>query len=118
MKETLAKIEEMIGTAKEYVNIRIKSVKLDVAEVCSDIISSAFTIFITALLFLFFVLFAGIALSIFLNECTGSKWLGFLMVGCLFLLLAIIVWFAKEKLIRLPVMNALIKKLFRSHEED
>ncbi|UEG49215.1 phage holin family protein [Ferruginibacter lapsinanis] len=118
MRETFAKVEEMIGTVKEYVNVRIESVKLDVAEICSDIISSAIAIFIAASLFLFFILFASIALSIYLNEYTRSSWSGFLIVGCLHLLLAIIIWIARERLIRLPVMNALIKKIFNDHEED
>jgi hypothetical protein len=118
MKETLAKVEEMIGTVREYVNIRIESVKLDIAEICSDIISSAIAVFIAAAMFLFFILFASIALSVILNEYTGSSWSGFLIVGCLHLLLATIVWIAREKLIRMPLMNALIKKLFRHHEED
>ncbi len=118
MRETFAKVEEMIGTVKEYINIRIESTKLEVAEICSDIISSAIAIFIAASLLLFFLLFASIALSIFLNEYIGGTWSGFLIVGCIHLFLVIILWIAREKIIRLPIMNALIKKLFRNHEED
>jgi hypothetical protein len=61
---------------------------------------------------------ASIALSIVLGEWIGKIWAGFLVVACFNLLIGIIIWFAREKLIRVPVMNALIQQLFKYDEED
>ena len=118
MKETFAKIEELIDNAREYVDVSIESAKLSFAETCSAIVSHALAVFIITMMILFFVLFSSIALSVFLNECTGSAWLGFLIVAFLHLLLGSIVWISKERFIRLPIMNALIKKLFKKNEEN
>lgn len=123
MEKIVAKAEELAGTVKEYVNNRIESVKLNVAEKSSAIIANLVAGAIAMAVFFFFLLFAGIALSFALGDWLGKTWAGFLIVAMLYLLLGIIIWSARTRLIRLPVMNALIRQLINKeenedHEED
>jgi Fe2+ transport system protein B len=118
MEKTFARVEELADTIKEYVNTRIESAKLTVAEKSSSVIANVLAGIVVALVFLFFILFASIALSFGLGEWIGKTWAGFLIVGCLYLLIGMIVWFARGKMIRLPVMNAIIRQLFRNEEES
>ncbi|MBK8610686.1 MAG: hypothetical protein IPL84_12300 [Chitinophagaceae bacterium] len=74
---------------------------------------------IVAAIFMFFLVFGFIALALGLGDWLGKPWAGFLIVAFLFLLVAIIIWFARVKIIQLPVMNALIKLFFKDdYEED
>lgn len=118
MEKTFAKAEELIDSVKEYVNTRIESVKLSAAEKGSKIMANVIAGIIVAVILFLFIIFVGIALSFALAEWTGKTWLGFLIVAGLYLLIGIVIWAAREKLIRLPVMNALIKQLFSRDEED
>lgn len=118
MKEAFAKIEELAGTVKDYVNTRIESVKLSVAEKSSVVIANLLAGMIVAVVFFFFMIFAGTALAFGLGEWLGKTWAGFLIVACLYLLTGILVWTAREKIIRLPILNAMIKQLFRSEDEE
>ncbi len=119
MEKAFAKAEELADTIKEYVNTRIESVKLNVAEKSSVVIANVLAGMVLAVVFLFFIIFASTALAFGLGEWIGRTWAGFLIVGCLYLLAGIVVWYAREKIIRMPIMNALIKQLFRNdHEED
>jgi len=118
MEKAFAKAEALADTIKEYVNTRIDSVKLNAAEKSSNVIANLMAGVIVAVVFLFFIGFASVALSFGLGEWIGKTWAGFLIVACLYLLIGIVVWAARGRIIRLPVMNALIQQLFKSDEED
>lgn len=118
MEKVFSKVEELAGSVKDYVNTRIEEIKLNAAEKSSSIIANAVGGIIVAVMLLFFLGLISIGLSIVLGEWIGRVWIGFVIVACLFLLLGIIAWAARGKLIRLPVMNALIQQLFKHDEED
>jgi len=118
MEKTFARVEELADTIKEYVNTRIESVKLSAAEKTSGVIANVLAGIVVALVFLFFVIFASVALSLGLGEWIGKTWAGFLIVAGLYLLIGIIVWAARGKMIRLPLMNAMIRQLSGNDEEE
>jgi len=118
METTLDRAEEFAGTVRDYINTRIESVKLSAAEKSSAIIGNTVAGVIAALVFCFFLVFGGIALSFVLGDWTGKLWLGFLIVAGLYLVISIGVWAMREKLIRLPIVNAMIRQLFKSDEKD
>lgn len=118
MEKTFARVEELADTIKEYVNTRIESVKLSAAEKTSAVMANVLAGIIVAVVFVFFIIFASIALSIGLGEWIGNTWAGFLIVAGLYLLIGIVVWVARGKLIRLPLMNALIRQLSGNDEDN
>ncbi len=118
MESAFAKVEELAGNIKEYVNTRIESVKLSTAEKSSAVIANLIGGFIVAVVFLFFIIFASTALAVGLGEWLNNTWLGFLIVGFLYLLTGIGVWAARGKIIRMPIMNALIQQLFTTDDEE
>jgi uncharacterized membrane protein len=118
MEKVFSRVEELAGSVKDYVNTRIEAIKLNAAEKSSSVIANSVAGVVVGIMFLFFLGLASIALSIVLGEWIGKMWAGFVIVACFFLLLGIIIWFARGKLIRLPVMNALIQQLFKNDEEN
>ncbi len=118
MEKTFARVEELADTIKEYVNTRIESVKLSAAEKTSAVVANILAGVFVALVFLFFFIFASVALSLGLGEWIGKTWAGFLVVAVLYLLIGIIVWAARGKIIRLPLMNAMIRQLSGNDEEE
>lgn len=118
MEKTFAKAEELVDSVKEYINNRIDAVKLSAAEKASAIAANMLAGIFVALILFLFIIFGGVALALVLGVWLGKMWLGFLLVAGFYLLLAIIIWAARGRIIRLPVMNALIKQLFSTDEED
>ncbi len=118
MESAFAKVEELAGTIKDYADTRMELVKLNIAEKSSAVIANLIGGFIVVVVFLFFIIFASTALAVGLGEWFGNTWLGFLIVGFLYLLTGTAVWAARGKIIRLPIMNALIKQLFTNDDED
>jgi uncharacterized RDD family membrane protein YckC len=118
MEKAYAKIEELADNVKEYINTRIESVKLTAAEKSSAVIANVIAGLIVAVVVLLFIIFLGTALAFGLGEWIGKTWAGFLIVACLYLLIGIVVWAARNRIIRMPIMNALIKQLFGNDDEE
>ncbi len=118
MQEEFKKIEEAADHIRQYINTRIDSVKLSAAEKASDIISVFIAKAIVIVIFFFAILFAGDAAAYFIGGYLGKTWLGFLVVAGVCLLAALIIWMAKERLLRIPIMNAIVSRLFMNETKD
>jgi len=112
MENILSQVQHLAEELKAYVNVRIDLVKLTVAETASKMIADTAATIISGVVFLFFLFFASVGLALFLSSVIGSSYAGFLLVAGLYLILGFLIWFLREKWIRMPVMNAIIKQLF------
>lgn len=118
MEKVFAKAEEMAAHVKQYVNNRIASVKLSAAEKSSQIIAGIFAVTIAVIFFIIFLLFISVAAAFALAKFTGEWYWGFLIVAGLYLVTGCFLWFAKEKILRMPIMNAMLKQLFKEENDD
>lgn len=118
MEKTFAKVEDLAGHLKEYINNRVTSLKMSAAEKTSRILSTVLAFTFLLLVFLLVAIFLGIALAIAFTKLTGEYFWGFLIVAVIYMLLGILVWRAKEKLLQLPIMNALLQQLFTGEDEE
>jgi Zn-dependent protease with chaperone function len=118
MSEEFKKIESILEQAKEYANIRVAQLKLSMAEKLSKAISVIIAALVAGLVFLGFLLFGSISAAIAIGQWLGKLWLGFLLVAVFYLLAGIIIWIAKDRLLRIPIMNSLIEKLFTNDYDE
>ena len=118
MEKVFAKVEKLADHFKEYVNTKIASVKLNAAAKTSQMISNLVARIIVSIVFLLFILFASIAASLAISEWIGKSYSGFLIVSGFYLLATIIIWKGRERLLRLPIMNAMIRQLFKKETDE
>jgi hypothetical protein len=117
MEKLFSKAEDLASDIKEYVNLRIESLKLEAAEKSSSLIANGVARLAIIIFIFFFLLMSSVALALLLGAWTGRLWTGFLIMGGFYLLLSVIVWTTRTKLIRLPVMNSIIHQLFKEDHE-
>lgn len=118
MEQTLEKAEALAEHLKEYANNRINQVKLSTSEKTAKLISYMLAIGIIAALFVFFILFAAVALSLYMGKILGALYWGFLFTGGVLLLLCALLWMFKTQLLQYPIMNALLQQLFTREKEE
>ena len=116
--EDIKKVEDLFDHAREYVNIRIDEVKLAVAERVSAVMAMVIATAVVNIIFLLCLVFASAAGAFALGVWLKSYWLGFLVVAGLYFLAGLLVWAAMERLIRAPIMNAIIRQLFKNNEDE
>ena len=108
----LDKIEGLINQLRAYADTRIALAKLEGAKKISHLLSSFMAIVMVALIFFLFMIMISIAGAWALGTWFNSMPLGFLAVAVFYLLVCMIIWGSREKMLRVPIMNSMIKKLF------
>lgn len=110
--------ESLVDEAKEYLNTRLAQLKLSFAEKTSRIAALMIAVVMSALVFFLFLVLISVAGAIAIGKWLENYWLGFLAIAAVILLAGFILWLAKDRLLRIPVMNALIKVMFDTDEKD
>ena len=98
---------------KEYINTKVAILKLEFAKKVSLFISNAIAIVMSSIVFVFFVLFVSVAGALAISAWIGKPYSGFLIVAGFYLLIGIITWSNREKMIRKPILNSIIKEMFK-----
>ncbi|HEY4323118.1 MAG TPA: phage holin family protein [Mucilaginibacter sp.] len=112
MEDQKEKLPPIIDQLKEYVETRIKLAKYEAIDRSSSIAASLVVDIIIAISFVLTFLFLSFTLALYLSQLLHSYWGGFGCTALLYLLIAIILILAKDKLQK-PLINLFIKKLFK-----
>lgn len=116
MKET-EQDNGLISNIKEYANIRKELAMLTIAEKTSTAAAGVAAGGLLAILGLFVFFFGSLTLGFYLSEVIGNTYSGFLIITALYLIVALVVYFTQEKLIKKPIENGMIKKIFKERNE-
>jgi ABC-type spermidine/putrescine transport system permease subunit I len=102
----------IIDQLKEYAETRLKLAKYEAIDKSTTILASFVTDLIVAVSLILTFLFLSFSFAFYLSHLLGSYWQGFGCIAILYLVIAIIIILAKDKL-QQPIINLFIKKLFR-----
>jgi tetrahydromethanopterin S-methyltransferase subunit C len=117
MKEQKDQDNGLISNIKEYANIRKELAMLTIAEKTSTAAAGAAAGSILAILGLFVFFFGSLTLGFYLSEVIGNTYSGFLIITVFYLIVALIVYFTQENMIKKPIENGVIKKIFKDRNE-
>ncbi len=117
MEQTFSKAEELVEHLKEYANNRVDQIKLSTSEKTAKLFAWLIAVGVIVVLVVFFILFAAVALSLYMGEVFGAIYWGFLFTGGVLLLLALLLWMFRAQLLQYPIRNAMIQQLFTKDEE-
>jgi uncharacterized membrane protein YqjE len=105
------KIDKLVGNVIECVETRFDLVQLDVQDKVSDIMASMASVALIGLMFAFMLLLLSIGAAIYLSQRYNSSFIGFAYVSGFYLVAGILLFVSRKRLIRLPVINMLLKRI-------
>ena len=111
------KIEKFLINIKDYAEVRFDLVSLNIQDKLSILVSSLVSMMVLSVFALLVLLFAGIGAAIWLDGYFNNSYVGFFCIMGFYILVALIVLINREKWIKFPVMNSLIKKI-HSYDEN
>lgn len=115
-------IEELYEDAKGYIDTRIEYTRLYLVEKVSKIFADLVTNAVVVICFILAFLFGTFTLALFLSDVLGSYARGFGCVALIYIFLALIVYYTKEKYIEKAIINFTIRNYFNKladkDEED
>ena len=97
---------------RDYIEVRLDLLKLQVAESISGIISKTVIISVVAILLVFILLFLSVAAGYFFASLLNSKELGFLCVAGIYLFVLLVFLLLKRKIVERPVIKSVVKIFF------
>ncbi|MEO6820757.1 MAG: phage holin family protein [Ginsengibacter sp.] len=111
MENQPTNVEELFEKVKDYAETRIDLFKLKTVNKVSGFLSNLITtILLVSLLFLVLIfLFIGLALLI--GSWIGQAYFGFLIMAALFIIIGLVLYSVKGKILKTPISNSLIKSL-------
>ena len=118
MSEAFKKVEALVENAKEYVNTRIEILKLTIAERSSAVLATIIAGAIAAFIFALFLVFISITVAILLSIWIDKPYSGFLIVAGFYLIAGVFILKFRERIIRIPIMNSIIRQLFKDENTD
>lgn len=104
------KLRNLINSAKEYINLKVQDIKLDVADKMASAIADIVASLSFAFFLVVFVLFASIGASLLLNRYLESGYAGFFVVAFFWLLTGGVIFLTRNSLIKRPVKNWFVEK--------
>ena len=111
MEEEKSNFGNLVDHVKEYVETSIDLMKTDAVDRISNGASSAATAIILGLTGVFFLLFASVGCASFIAYKTESTTIGFFSVAGFYLIISVIIYVSREKWIKIPIVNAILKIL-------
>jgi len=115
--EEKIKIERLVSNVKDYAEERMNLIMLTLQEKTAKAIAGTASVLILIVLGVFTLAFLSFALAWFIGQMLEQPYLGFLIVGGVYLLTGIILWVNRVKWIGFPVMNAFLKNIADDDED-
>ena len=104
-------IDTLFEKTKDYVETRADLFKLKAIKKTAEVGSSIVSNVIVAVVFSSFFIFLNVALGLWLGDLTGRNYIGFFIVAAFYLIVGIIIYSNREKIISSPIANSIIKKM-------
>ena len=104
-------IDVLFEKTKDYVETRADLFKLKAIKKTAEVGSSLVCYMIVAVVFSSFFIFLNIALGLWLGDLTGRLYFGFFILAAFYLIVGILIFSNKEKIISSPIADSIIKKM-------
>jgi hypothetical protein len=111
MENQTTSIEALIERVKSYVETRIDLLKLKAIDKSSSFLSLLITMIVVILVSFIFFIFINIGIALYLGDLLGKSYYGFFIVAGFYLIAGLVLFSLREKLLKTPIINAMIKKL-------
>ena len=113
MSDTQDKNQDIIALLKEYIATRVELTKLSVIERTVVIAAAFLTDTFVVIMLLLTFLFGSLTLGFYLSELLDSYAGGFGLLTLFYLLLALIMYFTKDKFVEKYLHNFMVKRVFK-----
>lgn len=104
-------LESLFERTNDYLETRIELAKLKAVRKSSEVVSSVVSKILLGVVFCFFLMVLNIGLGLWIGELLGKAWLGFFALAGFYLIVGLIIYAGREKLLKMPVANSIIKKI-------
>jgi Zn-dependent protease with chaperone function len=113
MEEDKTIVEVLVERAQAYIKTSVQLFKLRATDKVAETASKFVTGFVITVFLSLFLININIGIALLIGYILGKAWLGFIILSLFYFFGGIIVYIFRNRLIKRPVMNAVIKQLLK-----
>ncbi|HRN73497.1 MAG TPA: phage holin family protein [Ginsengibacter sp.] len=111
-------IEDLYQSVRDYTETQVELLKLKSVQKSAQLFSAGIVALILSILGLLVLILISIGLSFYLGKVLGSYHLGFFLTGAIYVILALIIFVFRKKLLQSSLSNWLIGLLLEESENE
>jgi hypothetical protein len=111
MEKQVNSLDALFEKTSDYLETRGELLKLRAVNTASEVASTMISRFIIIAVVSLMLLLLNAGIAIWIGEMMGKVYYGFFLVGGFYMLLAIILYVSRHKLLKKPVQDKLVDKL-------
>jgi membrane-bound ClpP family serine protease len=111
MENQSGPVESLIDRVKSYVETRIDLLKLKAIDKSSSFLSLFISMLVVILIGFLFLILLSIGIALLIGDLLGKAYYGFLIVAGFYVVIGLVIFMLRDKLLKAPMANSMIKKL-------
>ena len=111
MENESTPVESLIDRVKSYVETRIDLLKLKGIDKSSSFLSFLISMVVVILISFIAVMLLSVGVALLLGDLLGKAYYGFFIVAVLYIITGIVLYSNRNKWLKKPIANSMIKKL-------
>jgi hypothetical protein len=109
-------IDSLISNSQDYVETRLTLFKLKMVDKSSDIASTILSFLPLILVFTIVFILLNIGIALLIGDLVGRASWGFLILTAIYIIIALVLFSQRNKMLKVPFANMLIKKFLNNTE--
>ncbi len=111
MENQSGPVELLVEKVKDYAETRIDLLRLKAIDKSSSFLSLLIAMIVVILVGLMSFMILSVGLALLLGDLLGKAYYGFFIVAGIYLITGLVLYSTREKLLKSPMANSMIKKL-------
>ncbi len=111
MENQSSPVESLIDRVKSYVETRIDLLRLKAIDKSSSFLSLLISMIVVILISFISMLLLSVGIALLVGECLGKTYYGFFVVGGFYLITGLVLFAFRNKWLKTPIANSMIKNL-------
>ena len=111
MENETNSIELLLKKTGDFLETKVELLKLQAIDKVTTVTSSLASAMILIMVIFLMIFALNIGIAVWLGELLGETYYGFFLVSGFYLLVAIIIFAFRSRLLKKPLMNILVKKM-------
>lgn len=118
MQELKNKIASTAEHVEDYLKVEEQLLRLRIVRSASKSLAFGISLIILIISGFIALIFLSLGIAWLINEKSGNDYIGHVIVGGSYLLLGLVAWFGREKILLGPVVNKLIHAMLEEDKDD
>ncbi|MCY7349788.1 MAG: phage holin family protein [Cytophagaceae bacterium] len=112
LQDVKSRAEDFYEHVTNYLEARYNLAVLETSDKLTNVLSSVAAGLIVGVVGLIGLLFASVGIALWIGQSTDNNAAGFFWVAFFYAVVGAVVYAVRNKVIKIPVMNALVKKFY------